>query len=62
VRSMFELDKIPKLKLLKLAVIMHMVYKSYDLALAALNTYDRSFNTRVGPAYKKALMKAAVAR
>ncbi|HEY9778020.1 MAG TPA: FkbM family methyltransferase [Planktothrix sp.] len=62
VRSMFELEKIPKLKLLKLAVIMHMVYKSYDLALAALNVYDRSFNTRVGPAYKKALTRAVLSR
>jgi hypothetical protein len=56
---MFDLNSLPPKKLLKLAIIMHMVYKSYDLTAAALTAYDRSFNTQLGPSYRKALISMA---
>jgi FkbM family methyltransferase len=45
VRDFTRLDQLPPGKLLKLAIILHDVYGSYDLALTALFAHDRATRT-----------------
>ena len=40
VRDMLDLDRLPREKLVKLAILLHDIYGSFDLSLAALKTVD----------------------
>ena len=51
VKDFMALDRLPPEKLLRLAVILHMVYGSFDLAIQALLAYDRQCSSGLAPAY-----------
>ena len=51
VRSFMTFDEMPPEKLLKLAIILHEVYGSVDLAALALNHYDALTNKGLWKAY-----------
>ena len=51
VRSFMTFDQMPPEKLLKLAIILHEVYGSIDLAALALNRYDAMTNKGLWKAY-----------
>jgi FkbM family methyltransferase len=51
VRSFMAFDHTPPEKLLKLAIILHEVYGSWDLAALALRSYDSQTGTRLHPVY-----------
>ena len=51
VRSFMTFDQMPPDKLLKLAIILHEVYASIDLAALALNRYDALTNKGLWQAY-----------
>jgi FkbM family methyltransferase len=56
VRDFMEFDHLAPLALLKLAVILHENYGSFDLAALALEAHDRQTGSRLQPAYIKRLM------
>jgi hypothetical protein len=58
VRSLLTFDQMPPDKLLKLAIIMHEVYASVDLAALALNRYDALTNKGLWKAYLARLTSA----
>ncbi len=51
VKSFMDFDKLPPAKLLKLAVVMHVVYKSFDLVAHALKFYDKQMGTDLKQKY-----------
>jgi FkbM family methyltransferase len=55
VKDFRTFDRLPAEKLLRLAVILHMVYGSFDLAMQALIAYDRQFSSGLAPAYLQRL-------
>ena len=56
VKDFMAFDQLAPEKLLKLAVVLHVVYQSYDLAAQALMAYDRSSGTELAERYLAALM------
>lgn len=59
-QSFMELDRLPAAKLLKLALILHVLYQSYDLCALALRHYDAQAGTRLGAAYLERLIGTRV--
>lgn len=55
VKDFMALDRLPAEKLLKMALILHLVYGSYDLVLQVLYAYDAKVKTCLGSAYNTAL-------
>ena len=55
----FHLDHLTADQLLRLAVILHDCYRSYDVALYLLTEYDRRRGTKHGQEYMKAFAGAA---
>jgi FkbM family methyltransferase len=51
VKDFMALDRLPPEKLLRLAVILHLVYESCDLAMQALVAYDRQSSASVAQNY-----------
>ena len=51
VKDFMALDRLPAEKLLRMAVILHLVYGSFDLAMQALIAYDRQRSSGFAPAY-----------
>jgi FkbM family methyltransferase len=51
VRDFMKFDQVPTAKLLKLATILHEVYRSIDLAALALSAADARDGTALQPAY-----------
>ncbi|MEY3813109.1 MAG: 2-O-methyltransferase NoeI, partial [Verrucomicrobiota bacterium] len=51
VKDFMALDRLPAEKLLRMAVILHLVYGSFDLAMQALLAYDRQCSSGLAPAY-----------
>jgi hypothetical protein len=51
VKDFMALDRLPPEKLLRLAVILHMVYGSFDLSMQALLAYDRQTASDVAQKY-----------
>ncbi len=56
VKNMLCWDALPPEKLLKLVLILHEVYRSYDLCHLALQTYDSLCATALAPRYMQALL------
>ncbi len=56
VRDLAQLDSMPRGQLLKLATIMHDVYRSYDLVAHILETYDRRFGVVTVDRYVRSLV------
>jgi FkbM family methyltransferase len=56
VRDFMEFDRLAPLALLKLAVILHENYGSFDLAALALEAHDRQTGSRLQPVYIRRLM------
>lgn len=59
VRSLLALQELAPEQLLKLAIITHMLYQSYDLSLAALQSYDSLCGTEIGSIYRERLLESA---
>jgi hypothetical protein len=59
VKDFMAFDRLPAEKLLTMAVILHMLYESFDLALQALLARDAKLQTRFGDAYLRRLMAGA---
>jgi FkbM family methyltransferase len=57
-RDIVHLDRLSADQLLRLAVILHECYRSYDVALRLLTEYDRRSGTHHGEAYLKAITGA----
>ncbi|RYE07173.1 MAG: FkbM family methyltransferase [Hyphomicrobiales bacterium] len=57
VRDFMGFDRLSTAKLLKLAAILHEVYKSIDLAALALSSADARDGTALQPAYLQALSR-----
>ena len=55
VKDFMALDRLSAEKLLRLAVILHEVYGSSDLAMQALIAYDRQCSSGLAPAYLQRL-------
>lgn len=51
VRDFMSFDRLRPIQLLKIAAILHELYKSYDLAALALEAYDRQTGSRLQPDY-----------
>lgn len=51
VKDFMALDKLPAEKLLKLAVILHVIYGSFDFSLQVLYAYDAKMQTKLGETY-----------
>lgn len=51
VKDFMALDRLPAEKLLKMSVILHLIYGSYDLVLQVLCAYDTKMKTSCGAAY-----------
>jgi len=51
VKDFMALDQLPAEKLLKMAVILHTIYGSFDLVLQALLAYDAKMQTALGQTY-----------
>jgi FkbM family methyltransferase len=58
VRDFIYLDPLSTEQLLRLAVILHDCYRSYDLALHLLSEHDRRTKTRFGESYLEAITGA----
>jgi len=56
-----RIDRLPPDPLLKLAVILHAVYGSVDLAAVALGLHDRLAGGRLRAAYLRSLSRPATA-
>lgn len=59
VKDFMAFDRLPAGKLLAMAVILHMIYGSFDLALLALKAYDTKTGTTLGEAYFQKLTSRA---
>lgn len=55
VPNLLTLARRPPEKLLKMAVVLHEVYRSFDFAMLALRHYDQQCGTTLTPAYLAAL-------
>ncbi|MGB8166415.1 MAG: FkbM family methyltransferase [Chthoniobacteraceae bacterium] len=55
VRDFMALDQVPADKLLKMAVILHLIYGSVDLALQVLMAYDAKMASTTASAYLSGL-------
>jgi FkbM family methyltransferase len=51
VRSFMAFDRVSPPKLLKLALVLHEIYGSFDLAALALSAYDAQMRKNLTPAY-----------
>ncbi len=60
VKDFMAFDKLSPAKLLKMAVILHVNYGSFDLALQALLAHDAQAGTALGQAYYDKLTTAPV--
>jgi FkbM family methyltransferase len=58
VKSFLDFERLAPASLLKLAIILHEVYASYDLCLLALRHYDAQTGTSLAPAYLERLIGA----
>ncbi len=58
VRDFMAFDRLSPGQLLKIAVILHENYGSYDLAASALEAYDRMSGTRLKARYHECLAQA----
>lgn len=59
VKDFMALDRLPAAKLLAMAVILHMIYGSFDLVLQVLNAYDAKMATSLGEVYFQKLTRRA---
>ncbi len=59
VKSFMELDRLPAEKLLKLAILLHELYGSYDFCALALRHWDAAAGGRLGEAYLERLTGGA---
>lgn len=59
VKNFMHLDRIPPEKLLKLAIILHDVYGSYDLVHYVLSEYDKQTSVKCAEAYLQLLCEGA---
>ncbi|HWF95686.1 MAG TPA: methyltransferase FkbM, partial [Xanthobacteraceae bacterium] len=57
IKDITRLDRLRPEQLLKLAIILHDVYRSVDVAHLVLEAYDRASHTAMAPAYKDSLIK-----
>jgi FkbM family methyltransferase len=57
VKNFMELDRLSPEKLLKLAVILHLQYTSFDLALESLKAYDAKTGAGLANKYVQGLVK-----
>ena len=55
IRDITRLDLLTPVQLLKIALILHDAYRSYDVVLRALLTRDAMLGTRLGEAYLRKL-------
>jgi FkbM family methyltransferase len=58
IKDITRLDRLRPEQLLKLAIILHDVYRSVDVAHLMLEAYDRASATALAPAYLDSLIKA----
>jgi FkbM family methyltransferase len=58
IKDITRLDRLRPEQLLKLAIILHDVYGSFDVAHHVLEAYDRASGTALAPAYLDSLIKA----
>jgi len=61
IKDITRLDRLRPVQLLKLAIILHDVYESFDVAHLVLQAYDRASNTALAPIYLAFLTGAAKA-
>lgn len=59
VKDFMALDRLPAGKLLAMAVILHMIYGSFDLVLQVLQAYDAKMGTSLGETYFQKLTRRA---
>ncbi len=59
VKNFMELDRLPAEKLLKLAIVLHEVYRSLDLCLVALRAYDAQAASTLSETYLAKLPRSA---
>jgi FkbM family methyltransferase len=57
IKDITRLDRLRSEQLLKLAIILHDVYRSVDVAHLVLEAYDRASHTALAPAYQASLIK-----
>jgi FkbM family methyltransferase len=57
IKDITRLDRLRPEQLLKLAIILHDVYRSVDVAHLVLEAYDRASHTALAPAYQASLIK-----
>ncbi len=57
VKNFMEFDALPDEKLLKLAIILHDVYESYDMANLALESYDKKNGSELAMFYKNSFTR-----
>ncbi len=55
IKSFMDFARLPPAKLLKLAIVVHAIYGSVDLAALALKSYDLLAGTSLQPAYLQRL-------
>jgi FkbM family methyltransferase len=58
IKDITRLDRLRPEQLLKLAIILHDVYGSFDVAHLLLEAYDRAAGTALAPVYLDSLIKA----
>jgi FkbM family methyltransferase len=58
IKDITRLDRLRPQQLLKLAIILHDVYGSFDVAHLLLEAYDRAAGTALAPVYLDSLIKA----
>jgi hypothetical protein len=56
VKDITRLDGLRPEQLLKLAIILHDVYKSFDVVHLVLETYDRAARTGLAPVYQASVI------
>jgi FkbM family methyltransferase len=61
IKDITRLDRLRPEQLLKLAIILHDVYKSIDVAHLVLQAYDRASSTALAPKYEAFLTQVAQA-
>ena len=61
VRDLTAFAKLSAEKLIRLAVILHEVYRAYDMAALALQHYDAQTGVRIQPAYLASLARGSSA-
>ncbi len=57
VKNFMDFDSLPDGKLLKLAIILHDVYQSYDMANLALESYDKKNGSELSTFYKNSFTR-----